>query len=466
MSRVIKYTSFGLGGLLLVLALIFVVWARPLLSGVVGFGVKVVCNDLNISRLPREFVLNNIASLLPFGRIDINEDERTVAFYLMGAAIRQASYEPGYGCRTQRSYDTLTLPVHVPTPSTSAIPLSDVSAQYPELNAMLSERFRLYGEGVGEDNPANHRAFIMLHRGKLVAEHYAAPYTATTKQHSMSMAKSINALLWSIADEQGLASLDAPVYAPEWTGDDPRKAITNRDLLHMQSGLERGNYNYAFLTMTATGNNAHFSANRPQAHAPGTYYKYADADSNLSGRSLSVALAKHGLSYQGFASQALFAPIGADSFELANDDYGYHFASSLTYATARDWARVGQLLLKRGQFNDKKIIPSYVFETIKTPLPSSSGRYKFGFWLNHGKANGREEDEFPGLPSDTYSMTGLNGQLLVVIPSLDIVVIHLGNGRGGNAGTGPAVDLIVDAVNMIDQDAVVMPLSEHKSTPQ
>ena len=453
MKRVFKLVGYGLFGLFIVLILVALVWVRPLLSGAIAFGTKVICNDLNVSQLPREFVLENMGRLLPFGDFVVSDDSQRVSFSVLGLTVTEASFEPGYGCRATRSYATRSLPTYVGASPSAVMPLEDLSDLYPELNAMLDERFQQFGQGRGESNPANHRAFIALHHGKLVAEHYAEPYKVSTPQHSMSMAKSINALLWSIADERGLASLDDPVYAPEWVGDDPRKAITNRDLLNMQSGLDRGdNYDFAFLKMASNGNNAHYAAAQLPLHPPGTHYLYADADSNLAARSLSAALEAHGMTYQAFAMEALFAPIGADSFVLASDDYGYHFSSSLTYATARDWARVGQLLLDEGRFGDRQIIPDQVFEAIANPLPTSKGMYRFSFWLNQGEANGHPRgDFFQGLPADTYAMSGLNGQLLVVMPSLSIVMQHLGAGSEGWAGLGPAVRLVIDAVTLIEQ---------------
>ncbi|MEM0953693.1 MAG: serine hydrolase [Pseudomonadota bacterium] len=450
MKRVLKYVGYGFAGLFVVLVLVSLVWVRPVLSGAIAFGTKVVCNDINVSQLPTEFVLGNMAGLLPFGDFLVSNDSQRVSFSILGFTVREAAFESGYGCRVSRSYATRSLPVHVGADSSATLSLEDASRRYPALNAMISERFERFGEGRGDSNPANHRALIALHNGKVAAEHYSAPYTATTPQHSMSMAKSINALLWSIADDRGLASLDDPVHAPEWSGEDPRQAITNRDLLNMQSGLNRGNYDLAFLRMASTGDNAHYATQQTRLHPPGTHYLYADADSNLAARSLSAALEASGTTYQAFASEVLFGPIGADSFVLASDDYGYHFSSSLTYATARDWARVGQLLLNEGRFGQQQIVPARFFESLKTPLPTSQGMYRLSFWLNQGETYGHPRGNFfPGLPADTYAMSGLNGQLLVVIPSLDIVVLHLGAGREGWAGSGPAIEIVAHAVELI-----------------
>ena len=102
---------------------------------------------------------------------------------------------------------------------------------------------------------------------------------------------------------------------------------------------------------------------------------------------------------------------------LETDPSGSFVGSSYSYATARDWARFGQLYLDDGVWDDQRILPEGWVEYGVTPTPEASrGQYGAHWWLNAG---GR----FAGVPADEYRASGYDGQYVMVIPSRRTVTL-------------------------------------------
>ncbi|MEM1112538.1 MAG: serine hydrolase [Pseudomonadota bacterium] len=379
--------------------------------------------------------LGALGDLEPWIELEPNAAERTVSGRILGMTVTTATYHEGYGCVANGSR-AAALDKYLAEATTGGMPLEDAKSAFPRLNALVSEEFDRNPDSVGEG--INHRSFIMLHKGRLITEHYAAPFDASTRFPSQSMAKSVNALLWAAADMRGLLDLDGPVAAPEWHADDPRQAITNRHLLDMTSGLDFDeNYDLdlfgQFTKMIFSGDIAGFAAQLDLAYTPGERWYYSTADSNLSGRTLGLKLEESGYSVHGFAHEALFGKIATDPVELQVDDAGSFWAGSFVRATTRDWARIGQLILDDGVYDGERLLPADFVRTLGEPLPASSGRYRSSMWLNQGLNFGQERQLAPGLPDETISFNGFQGQRVHIIPATDFIIVRKGRTEGPGA---------------------------------
>jgi CubicO group peptidase (beta-lactamase class C family) len=107
------------------------------------------------------------------------------------------------------------------------------------------------------------------------------------------------------------------------------------------------------------------------------------------------------------------------SMVLETDAHGYFVGSSYGYATARDWARFGQLYLQNGVWKGDSILPKEWVGYTVTAAPASKGRYGAQFWLNRNR-------ELPDVPEDMFSCQGHRGQRIFIIPSRQLVVVRLG----------------------------------------
>ncbi len=445
------HRSWGLLLGALVIALLLIIWTRIDAIARVGAGykAKIACSEIFLADRNADQVIDNeFAGMDPlmemFGvRVD-REKSQTVADGPLRIGRAAAVYREGYGCTlTHRGKVT---PLPAPTPASVTRPLSNASDQkmITAVDEILDEAFA--------DIDAGHRGVVVLRNGELVAERYADGFSETTPLLSWSMAKSITATLIGAAVQRGLVDIDAPAPVSEWARDDARSKITWRHLLQMQSGLAFEE-NYASprsdvnRMLFASGDAGAAAAAKPLDHAPDAHWSYSSGTSNLLSRTLKSRLEEQSVNYHAFGRESVFNPVGATSMIMEPDAGGAFVGSSFVYATARDWARLGQLYLQNGVWDDNRLLPENWAAFVATPAVVADGQYGGHFWLNRDGENGRERF-LPGLPEDVYFMSGHEGQYVFIVPSADLVVVRLGLTRGRSAFsvTAPVLKRIYDAM--------------------
>ncbi|MDA7434887.1 serine hydrolase [Synechococcus sp. AH-601-J22] len=125
------------------------------------------------------------------------------------------------------------------------------------------------------------------------------------------------------------------------------------------------------------------------------------------------------LIYWSYPYEELFKPIGMESAYLETDASGNFVASSLGWASARDWARFGLLYLNQGAWNGLQILPKSWVQHAVTASKGSKKRYGAHWWLS-------SKSRRPDLPRNSYSAEGYEGQLILVVPSFKTVIVRLG----------------------------------------
>jgi CubicO group peptidase (beta-lactamase class C family) len=128
------------------------------------------------------------------------------------------------------------------------------------------------------------------------------------------------------------------------------------------------------------------------------------------------------------------------------DASGTPIGSSFVFATARDWARFGELHRRDGTWNGRRVLPEGWVRYVTTPTRAAPhGCYGAHWWLNRGAPDGRWCDVWPGVPDDAYAARGHSGQYVVVVPSARLVVVRLGLSvpNDGKDGAGELVSELV-----------------------
>jgi CubicO group peptidase (beta-lactamase class C family) len=107
--------------------------------------------------------------------------------------------------------------------------------------------------------------------------------------------------------------------------------------------------------------------------------------------------------------------------------------SSFMYASARDWARLGQFLLQDGVWNGERILPAGWVTYMATLTPQSK-RKDFGahLWVKVPPPFDSVAVPRPRLPPDTFHSVGHEAQFVSIIPSRKLVVVRLGLSRGNH----------------------------------
>ena len=280
------------------------------------------------------------------------------------------------------------------------------------------------------------QAVVVLQHGRIVAERYAANVTRDTRLLGWSMTKSVMNALVGILVRDGRLSLDAPVRLTEWSSPgDPRGAITMRHLLHMSSGLRLNEVMTSLRSdvirmLLANDDMAAFVASRDLIAPPGSRWAYASGTSLIIARVIRNVIGND-TSYVRFPREALFERVGMSSAIIETDAAGTVVGSSLMYATARDWARFGQLYLNDGVWNGERILPQGWVQFTRDPAPADSNRaYGAHFWLGVPSDPG---EPVRALTDRALQAAGHEGQYLTILPSHDAVIVRLGRTRYGGA---------------------------------
>jgi len=286
------------------------------------------------------------------------------------------------------------------------------------------------------------RAIVVLQNGRPVIERYAPGYGPGNRFISWSMAKSVTSTLLGQLVAAGRLDLDAPAPVPVWHRDpaDPRRRITLRHLVHMSSGLRHSEVepvadadtNRALFSDRSDDNAAAAEA-APLQYAPGTRYQYSTLTTIILDDIIVRTIAPGATTpvarraaMQAYLHDSLVVPSGMASLVCEYDAAGTMLGGSFCHATARDWARFGQMYLDNGVVAGKEVVPATWVAFVRTEAPTNPA-YGGQFWLNHPRATEGRPALFPAQgPADLYSAIGHLGQYVMVAPSKHLVVVRLG----------------------------------------
>jgi CubicO group peptidase (beta-lactamase class C family) len=273
-------------------------------------------------------------------------------------------------------------------------------------------------------------AFLVIKDSTVMFEEYWDNYNADSYSNSFSVAKSIVSLLVGCAIDDGyIKSIDQPVgdFLPEYkAGTD--STLTLRHLLTMSSGL---NWDESYNSPFSITTKAYFGAdlktlvlNLKVAEKPGIRFKYLSCNTQL----ISLVIEKAtGKKLSEYASQRLWIPMGArhDVLWSLDNDNGVEKAYCCFNSNARDFARIGQLILNKGMCNGKQLISSSYIEQATSPaswLLSEDGskpldNYGYQWWLTKYKND------------KVIYARGILGQYIFIIPAKNMVIVRLGHKR-------------------------------------
>lgn len=404
----------------------------PLVSIALAYKAKMICSAMyvagqDLAEATADLYTDDLEQLRRV-QVEVDFAAQIVTARLAGVFTRTAGHLPGQGCALDRPHRVLD-DLATRSQAVYAVGRNESLAEatvLPSLQAVLDDAF---AEPTGR-GPRRTSAVVILRDGRLIAERYRAGIDASTPLPGWSMTKSVmNALVGALV-EQGRLSIDQPVSIPAWrAAGDSRRHITADHLLKMSSGLKfdegmSSARSDVMRMLFGSAGVAEYSINRPVEAEPGTRWQYASANSNVLSAWIRAAV---GGDYHEYPRRALFGPLGMESAILETDSHGTFVASSYMYATARDWARFGQLYLSDGIWDGRRILPAGWVEYSTTPAPADPARqYGAHFWLKVPAEYGGTHDR---LPSDAFHAVGHEAQFVTVIPSAGLVIVRLGRTR-------------------------------------
>jgi len=299
------------------------------------------------------------------------------------------------------------------------------------------EDFKTIGFGIFKD-------------GKLLYEEYWDNYSDASLTNSFSMAKSITTMLLGKAIEQGyIRDLNQLMtdFIPEFLGDSLGRLATVGDLSSMRSGFDWTEDYYSPFNMTTEayyGN--HVEKQLLKRHfisRPGGHFRYLSANTQLLAIVLKRATGKNLAQY---LSEEFWQPLGMESDALWSLSGGIEKSFCCVYSNVHDYAKLGQLLLQKGNWNGVQLLDSAFVEKMITPCydafnPDEPKKYGYSIWI--------DENYNPPI----YGFIGHLGQRIIVVPDKNLIIVRLGKERDKvSQSKGPLdfdVYLMVDEVMKI-----------------
>lgn len=406
-----------------------------------GIGARLACSMHFVMGHDEAQIAQDIkvySPMLAYLNYEFDEEEKTASAQIAGFK-RTASWQPHMGCvlnyegvtRKQVYWsDPLRVTASAPWPQGYEVSTLDEKLQ-PKLEAMLEQ-----DNALGLDT----RALLVVHKGKIVAETYAENYNEDSLFLGWSMAKSVTSLLAGWMVEQGKMNVLEMGLFPEWLNDE-RRTISIMNLLQMTDGLDYdetykpGETAPAMLFQAPSA--AQYMIDRPLKHTPGEHYRYSSGSTNLVMYLIQQRLSKDPSEAVKIIDRQFFKPLGLESVVFEADNQGLLMGSSYMYANARDWAKVGQLMLNGGHLNNFYVVtPDWVRESTQPNAAVSKQNYGYNWWLN------QPQERWPSLAPTAYSSKGSREQRVMVLPDHELVIVRLGWSVGDYPDDENAAEII------------------------
>ncbi len=283
-------------------------------------------------------------------------------------------------------------------------------------------------EQTGVRAPYPH-AIIVARHGQLIFEEYFHGADADVRHDTRSSSKSLSTTMVGVMMEAGAPISPGDSVAEvlgEPNGDDPRAAaLTIEHLMTMSSGLDcddgdtnsPGNED-VMQNQTTEPDWYRYTLDLDFVRDPGTEAVYCSAGLNLLGAALSAATGEWGPT---LVDEYLAQPLQWGMYHMNLMPTGEAYFGGGLHIAARDFMKLGQLMLNDGVWNGERILPAGWAAAATTPyFPMNSQHYGYGWWLIDYPYDGGSVEAF-------YS-GGNGGQMVINVPALDLVVmVNAGN---------------------------------------
>ncbi len=306
----------------------------------------------------------------------------------------------------------------------------------PEDAGFAAELPALLAKSYAAGELSNLHGVVVARGGKLVLEQYftgedeswgtslgTVTFGPEVLHDLRSVSKSIVSLLYGIALADGkVPALDAPLVDQfpykDLAEDSDRRRMTIEHALTMTLGLKWDESlpytdpRNSEIAMEMAKDRYRYILEQPIVSEPGSTWHYSGGSTAL----LAHLIARGtGQKLHEYAKEKLFGPLGIDNSRWTSGTNGEPAAASGLRLTARDLARIGRMVVNKGKWNGKQVVPAdWLAESFVQRVPSETGLlYGYQWWLGNGSRSGK-----PWIAG-----FGNGGQRLVMIPHLDLVIV-------------------------------------------
>jgi CubicO group peptidase (beta-lactamase class C family) len=288
------------------------------------------------------------------------------------------------------------------------------TAALPDPLILLPLRQRILERGLGV------RA-IHLHRAG--HEDLETRFVEDTSENVWSVSKTVTALAVGIAQKEGLLDLEDRLidHLPDPAGGCGRgmELVRLRHLITMTSG------NPVTVFLDSQREHPHLTElllGTPLVRAPGERFEYSNGSVFLLARTIAERSRQ---SLRDYLLPRLFEPLGIVNPQWFSDREGHTWGATGLHLRTREVARIGRLLLQRGQWEGEQLVPAEWIDAMHAPaswvptgeLEPENTQYGFGVWRC--------------TPEGAWRADGAYGQFAVVLPEQRAVVTITSHHEGG-----------------------------------
>lgn len=316
-------------------------------------------------------------------------------------------------------------------------------------NYFKEKEFKSFVDFTFKKNKIQHtESLIIVKNGKIVFEKYGPNYNEEQLHLAWSMTKTFAGVIFGIAQDLNIINKEDYLskYWPDILhGEDHvyKSQLQLKHFLTMSSGLDfledyllqmKKSDVIKMLYLEGNSDMGSFTISHKSKYKPGTRFYYSSGDTNLLMSLLKDVMRESNYDYNTFAWEHLFNKIGMKNVVWEQDPSGTFVGSSYIYATPRDYARFGLLLIRDGWWKNTQVISKEWLDYMKTlntaftggekPYPKKS--YGAHLWLNRKIPEVDIKKQLEAAPESTFMALGHAGQFIIMIPEYDLVIVRNG----------------------------------------
>jgi CubicO group peptidase (beta-lactamase class C family) len=293
----------------------------------------------------------------------------------------------------------------------------------PEEQGVPSETIERFFQMIAEKGYDVH-GLMMIRHGKVIAEHWWAPY-APQYQHAMySATKTFTSIAVGFAVQEGLLNIEDKVisFFPDLLPDTITPQLAGLTVKHLLT-MSVGHVSTSYAGSGESQIRSFLAA--PFAHEPGTFYTYNITASHMLSR---IITKTSGVSLYEYLKPHLFDPLGIEDVVWEMDNDGCNMGNGGSHMKTSDLAKMGLFLINKGKWNGQQLLdPAWIEEATSRHIIQNSE-------LTPDEIVNAENDASQGYGyqiwlgrHNSFRAIGAQNQLIMVIPEYDfILVCHSG----------------------------------------
>ncbi len=299
-------------------------------------------------------------------------------------------------------------------------------------NTLKSQRidtisiYKFFNQAINRDSKLH--SILLIKDQELIIEEYFNDYNTEKQQDLRSATKSIISILIGIAIDKGyIDDINDPISKylkepkPQKNLSKQKESIRIKDLLTMSSGLDCNDWDKKSKgqedKVYKKKDWLQYTLDLPMVNKPGEVANYCSMGVVLLAEIINQT---SGMTIEQFANKHLFSPLEINHVNWGHTSEQEVISSAKRlYLNPRDMAKIGLLVLNKGNWDNKQIVSKKWIEDATSPKTKISNiNYGYLWWEIPFKINNKI--------IKSIVATGNGGQYIMIFPEINLVTVFTG----------------------------------------